>query len=388
MMPRVLFLDHTGALGGAELYLLDLVEHRADESHVVLFGEGPFVHRLQEAGVKVEVLARGQSLSRVTRGGGLASATMAVPSIVALVRRVAVRARQCDVVFANSQKALVVGSIAARLARRPLVWSLHDILTADHFSEVNRKVAVVLANRFAEQVIVNSHATARAFHDAGGSVDKTSVVYNGINVAPFADDLSDEVDSLRKDLRLAHNFTVGVFGRLASWKGQHILLEALPLLPDVHALIVGDALFGEEHYARSLRDQTKYLSLTERVHFLGFRHDVPALMKCCDAVVHTSTSAEPFGRVIVEGMLAQRPVVATRAGGATEVIEHGKSGLLTEPGNVDELAQAIRFVMDNTEAAARLAEYGRRRAVQTFSLDAMVAEISLIIDAAACYVRS
>jgi glycosyltransferase involved in cell wall biosynthesis len=120
-------------------------------------------------------------------------------------------------------------------------------------------------------------------------------------------------------------FVVGLFGRLAPWTGQEVLLEAIAaLMGDVHALIVGKAWFQEDGYAAGLHRRVAELRLAGRVHLLGHRNDIPALRACCDVIAHTSTAPDPFGRVIVEGMLSGRPVLATLAGGAVEVVRDGR----------------------------------------------------------------
>jgi glycosyltransferase involved in cell wall biosynthesis len=267
----------------------------------------------------------------------------AVPGGLALIRDLRKLARNHDVVFLNSQKALFPGALAGRLTRRPVLWNLHDILSAEHFSSLNRRMAVWWANWFVDTVIVNSEATRSAFVQSGGSEAKTRLVYNGIDASPF-DTISDaEVQRIREALGTEGVPCVGVFSRLAPWKGQHVLLDALTDVPGVHALLVGDALFaGDQSYARALQDQARRLGIADRVHFLGFRSDIPALMHAVDVVAHTSTAPEPFGRVIVEGLLAGRPVIATRAGGASEIINHEKTGYLVPPGDAQILADVLR----------------------------------------------
>ncbi|MGC4083749.1 MAG: glycosyltransferase family 4 protein [Vicinamibacterales bacterium] len=182
----------------------------------------------------------------------------------------------------------------------------------------------------------------------------------------------DDVDALRRQLGLSGKTVVGLFGRLSPWKGQHVALEALAELPDVHLLLVGDALFGETQYEQTLRRRCDDLSLTDRVHFTGFRHDVPQLMKSVDIVVHASTAPEPFGRVIVEGMLARRPVVATRAGGVEEIVRDGETGLLVTPGDPRALASAIRSLLDRHDTANCMVAAARADAERRFTVDAMV----------------
>lgn len=230
---------------------------------------------------------------------GLGSLSQLIP----LITKVVQRARQFDVIYANTQKALVVGALASFFSQRPLVYHLHDILSPEHFSQINRRIAVTLANRFASLVIANSEASKAAFIEAGGNAKITKVVYNGFDPASFKVQES-EIQQLKQELELDGQFIVGHFSRLAPWKGQHILIEALAKCPQqVTVILVGDALFGEQEYVQNLHQKVKTLGLENRVKFLGFRSEIPLLMTACNVVAHTSTAAEPFGRVIVEAML-------------------------------------------------------------------------------------
>lgn len=370
MSTRVLFLDHTGVLGGAELFLLELAQHWGGGRKVLLFADGPLRERLERVQVPVEVLAADESVKTVARDGRGLAQLRAIPGAWRLARRVAERAAEFDVLFANSQKALVIGALAAWMSGKKLLWYLHDILTADHFSSLNRKVAVTLGNRFADRVIANSQASLDAFVASGGRRERTAVVYNGIDATP-AD--SGAAQRIRAGLGWNEAKIVGLFSRLAPWKGQHVLLEALSQTPSVNALFVGAPLFGEEmRYQQELDEIVKTRGLTDRVRFLGFREDIPELLNAVDFVVHTSISPEPFGRVIVEGMLAGKPVIATRAGGACEIIEDGKTGLLVPPGDSAALATALRNLMEHADEASRLAEAGKISAIQRFSVEKMV----------------
>jgi hypothetical protein len=116
------------------------------------------------------------------------------------------------------------------------------------------------------------------------------------------------------------------------------------------------------------------------VHFLGFRSDIPSLMSLANVVVHTSVAPEPFGRVLVEGMFAKRPVVATRAGGALEIIEDGTSGVLVPPADPGALAHALAQLLGDPAQASRIAANGHMRACGHFSLDAMLAKIEQTVD--------
>lgn len=372
--PRVLFVDQTGELGGAELCLLDVARHYRRTGRVALLADGPFRERLEQAGVPVTVLAAPGAVAGVRRESGAAGLLRSAPGLLGLALRLARLARDYDLVFANTQKALIVGSLAGRLAGRPVAWYLHDILSPEHFSPGNRRIAVAAAKLAVRRVIANSRASAEAFVAAGGAAGRIGIVPNGIDPAPFDAVSAAELGRLRRRLGLPEAAPLaGVFSRLAPWKGQHVMITALSYLPGVHALLVGGALFGNEAYEATLREQAVALGVADRVHFLGFRDDVPALMRLVSVVAHTSTLAEPFGRVIVEGMLAGRPVVATRGGGPSEILDDPSTGVLIPPDDPAALAGALRRLLQGGAEARRLAAAGRERALARYSVAAMIA---------------
>ena len=372
---NILFLDQSGNLGGAELCLLDIAKPYRDRSLVALLSDGPFRQLLEQHQIPVQVLAA-RPLS-VRKQSSWIKGVGSLAQLMPLVAKVVQLSRDYDLIYANTQKALVVGAIASWVSRRPLVYHLHDILSADHFSRSNRRLAVTLANR-AALVIANSKASQIAFVEAGGRAEITQVVYNGFEPENYQDGTAAE--SLKQQLGLDGHFVVGHFSRLSPWKGQHILLSALSECPeDVIGLFVGDALFGEHEYVQQLQAQVAALGLQSRVRFLGFRSDVVALMSACDLVAHTSTAPEPFGRVIVEAMLCGRPVVAAQAGGATELIDSGSNGWLIPPENPQQLAAVIKACRAQPEQTQAIAHQAQIQASQRFHLHTINQQIAQLL---------
>jgi glycosyltransferase involved in cell wall biosynthesis len=172
-----------------------------------------------------------------------------------------------------------------------------------------------------------------------------------------------------------------LFGRLAAWKGQHVLIEALRQLPEIHAMFVGDALFGEHPYRHELETRASAAGLADRLHWLGFRDDIPRLMSAADLVIHSSVSPEPFGRVIVEAMMARRLVIASAHGASRELLGEDYP-FLVPPGDPDALATAIRTALATDPAeAARLVAANHARACNLFSTERMFADIDAAIAA-------
>ena len=376
--PRVLFVSHTGSISGAELVLLDVVQPWAGAS-ALLFENGPLAAALSAKGLKVTVSRWGQGLAQMRRDSSILKVIPLVGRLMAIAFETMAAARRHDVVYANSQKAFVLSALAVSLARRPLIWHLHDIISAAHFGRMQRRVQVTLANFCASRVVVPSTACADAFVAEGGKKELVVVVPNGLDISPEPRSPAQ----IRIDLQLPTGPLIGVFSRLAAWKGQHVVLQALAQTPGVSCIIAGEALFGEQAYAAKLHRMVIDLDLEGRVHFLGQRSDVPVLMGAVDAVVHPSIDPEPFGRTLVEAMLAGVPVIATDAGAASDILEAGRAGTLVPPDNADALAAAIaRIVSKPPELASQLA-YAEARAKSHYGTAQMLRAIDGVIEDAA-----
>jgi glycosyltransferase involved in cell wall biosynthesis len=371
---RVLFVDHTGQIGGAELILLDVVAGR-ENSSAFLFEDGPLATALTDRKLKLINSKWGRGLSQFRRDSRFLSAAPLAGRLAAIVAEIAQAARSHDVVYANSQKAFVLAAVANVFVRRPLIWHLHDIISPEHFGAMQRRMQVMLANARATRVIVPSRAAAAAFMEAGGKRELLEIVANGLALPPEPRTAAE----LRQSLGLPAGPLVGVFSRLAAWKGQHVLLEALTELPNVGCIVVGDALFGEQAYAAELKQMVLERGLAGRVRFLGHRSDVPKLMKAVDVMVHPSIDPEPFGRTLVEAMLSGVPVIATNAGAAPDILEGGKAGTLVPPNDAAALGRAISAVLAKPETLDGQLAYASLRAQAQYSVTQMLEAIGLVI---------
>ena len=269
---RIFFLDKSGKPGGAELCLLDIAKHYREHCLVGLLADGSFRELLEQQQIPVKILT--QQAIQVKKESGLWEGLKSTGQLIPLVKAVTKLACEFDVIYANTQKALVVAVIASLFSRRPLVYYLHNIVSADHFSGTNRQIIIILANRFAAAVIANSHATQAAFVAAGGRQELTTIVYNGFQPDQYQPSAAER-SHLRHALALNNNFVVGHFSRFSPWKGQHLLLHLAQCPETVTAIFVGDALFGEDAYVQQLHQLVNQLKLQHRVKFLGFRSDIP-----------------------------------------------------------------------------------------------------------------
>ena len=353
-MIRVLYIDHAEALGGAEHSLLLLLKHLDRERFQPLLAcnHGP----LAEAAVALDVPVfpvempriRGEPLGplRLLRGG------LALAKVI--------RRRRVDIVHSNVMRASFYAALAAKLSRQPLVWHVRDI------HPPSERWYARLMCRLSRRVIAISQAVAAPLPCPA----KAAVVYNGLDLEEYPTGLDGA--AVRAELGLPANAPLaGIVGRLRAWKGQDRFLRAAAMvaqqLPQARFLVIGGSIFaGSEAYEAGLRQLAVELGLAERVIFTGQRDDLPRLLAALDVLVHCS-EAEPFGRVLIEGMAARRPLVAFADGAVPEIVLHGETGLLVEPGDELALAAAMIELLSDQERARRLGAAGRLRVERYFT---------------------
>jgi glycosyltransferase involved in cell wall biosynthesis len=377
---RILLVSHAAELGGAEQGLLDVARHfGAQRCDALLFTDGPLRQLIEARGISVRVLGADPRIMGVRRQGGLLRVLRVLPATLGLAYRVSRLTKPYALLYANSQKAALTAMLAGALSGKPVLWHLHDILSAEHFSFMQRRVVATLSSRLASAVIVVSSAARAALIASGGNPARISIIHNGIDPAPY----EGLPGRGRPDVRLKHGLPqgrlIGLFGRITPWKGQRTLIEALPLLPDTHALIVGSPMFGQDAELAYLQVLAARLRVSDRVIFLGYRADTPELMRAVDLVVHCSTAPEPFGRVIVEALFAGTPILAAEGGASTEILGDDPSWRV-KPGDPAALAAAVdRFFAVDPRLQAQRTRQMHLRLTQDFSLARMMAAIDVLV---------
>ncbi|MBI4861484.1 MAG: glycosyltransferase, partial [Candidatus Riflebacteria bacterium] len=323
----------------------------------------------RELGLDTHIFGAPRSLLTVSRGR-LAShpltTLLRLPQLIRPALELAriIRRTGATLVHTNSMKAHVIGALAAGLAGVPLVWHVRDILPPGW----GTRMLGLVGRRTVHRAIAISDAVHHALVDLCG-LDPARVVrvYNGI-----ARPAGARSGALREELGLSPATPiVAAVAQIARWKGQLVLLEAAARLPALHVVLVGEVLFpeNETEYSDRLDLRGGRPDLAGRVHRVGRRADVFEILDSVDLLVHPVLEAEPFGRVLVEAMLARRPVVASRTGAVAEIVSD-RCGVLVEPGRPDLLAGAIESLLADPDLRRKMGEAGRERAARMFSLDA------------------
>lgn len=281
-----------------------------------------------------------------------------------------------DLVHTHTSKAGILGRTAAFLAGcRTIVHSTHGHVFYGYFGALQTGIYVLLERMVARATdgILTLTNVETADHISRKIVPRGRyfTVPSGIDLERFR-----RRPEMRSEVRASLGISdcaivVGWIGRLAPVKKPDVFLEAFASLEGVMSAAVA-VIVGEGELHRETEVLAHRLGIAERVILTGYRRDVHDLLCAMDVLVLTSSN-EGFGRVIIEAMAASVPVVATRVGGIPEIVEHGDTGMLVDPGDPKATALAVRSILDDPQLARRLVCAGLTRA-ELFSADRMVEE--------------
>lgn len=239
---------------------------------------------------------------------------------------------------------------------------------------------VIWALSRADAIVGVSNYTARTFVEAGYRPDRVHAVLNAIEPLRWDPSLSPAPG--RASLRVPDGAPLIVsVARLFRGKGHFELLSALAQVkrkyPNVRLAIVGSDYPADGGTTQLLKKHAHELGIGENVVFTGQRSDISSLLAACD-IFSLPSFEEPFGLVFAEAMAMKRPVVALTNGGTPEVVEHGKCGLLSPPGDIDALAANLLRLLDDPALRSKFGEYGRSRVEQYFTPQRMASDFAAI----------
>lgn len=368
--PRVLYLNPTADLYGSSRCLLNLLAQRTSltwKAEVVLPAHGALEVRLRELGVPTHIvsnLAVARKGSLGPRGLATLAATL-LPSAQAVAR--IAHAMSADIIHTNSTVVLS-GALAARLAHMPHVWHVREI-TATNSALWRWYGALML--RSSQRVLCVSQSAADQFA-AYPLRQRAHVIYDGVDPDRIAYPLGRAFARQSFDLP-DDALVVGTMGYLNPRKGADVLIEAIAQAKGryggrVIALIAGEPYPGYEAYVEGLRARVHTLGLAGDVVFAGFLNDVARFYAAIDLFALPTHEPEGFGLTLLEASAAGLPVIATRLGGACEVIDDGITGALIPPGSPTALAEAVIGLGSDLAKRHTIGAAARRRAMAQFSL--------------------
>ena len=377
---RILYLNHTGKVSGAEKVLLSILRgiDRTRCEPVVLCPAGGGLNELVAA-LDVPQFPIPEMRARFTMRpirllGYLASTVKTILAIRTLVLKI-----DPDFIHANTVRSGIAATLATLFTSITVVWHVHDSLP-QHPLSVPIRLLALWSSRV--QILAVSRATAMAFAGGHASAGKIRVLYNGVDLDNFPHKSLGQ-PALKRELRLpSDTFLICAVGQICARKGLRKLIEVFatihPIAPHAHLAIVGKAVFAhEQEYRDELVRMAEALGVATHVHFTGERRDIANVLQSADLMVLNSVD-EPFGLVLVEAMSCGTPVLATRVGGIPEIVSDGETGWLVESGDSDALAERLlELTMGGSSAAEDVARRARKEVCPQFSLRSFLSNLHL-----------
>ena len=286
------------------------------------------------------------------------------------------QAENADIVHVRSRVPAWLALTLAKSMGIATISTVHSRFTARSF--LKRRYNAKLLD--AGQVIaISDYVHGLITSQYIGVEDRLTVVHRGVDTDTFdpAAVSQARIINFADTVALPEDVPVIMMpARSSSWKGHHILLDALAKLKDLNfvCLFVG-ASDGKAGFVKDITDYAHAHGLEGRFRLTPVVDDMPAALMVADVVVMPSITPEPFGRVALEAQAMGRPIVAFAHGGAVESIEHGKTGWLATPGDVDSLAENMRAALTlKPRARNAYATHARAHINAHFSTDKMCQE--------------
>lgn len=272
--------------------------------------------------------------------------------------------RDVDLIHGNSLSTALFTGLAGELRKIPAVGHVREI------EGLNPTRARRLGKN--RKLIAVSEAVRSHLEREGVPREKIEVIHNGVDLQTLDPDrvkgsIRDELGIIRTSPLIA------AIGQISARKATDVFIAAVCRLarryPELHALVVGERFSRKAQNVEietDLRQSVRGEGLEGRIHLVGWREDVPAILGDLDLLVHAARQ-EPLGRVLLEASAMGIPSVATKVGGNPEIIDNGLTGWLVPPDNPDALAERIALVLDNPHERARAGLEARRKAERVFS---------------------
>jgi glycosyltransferase involved in cell wall biosynthesis/SAM-dependent methyltransferase len=371
---KILFLSHSADWFGAEHCLFRLlkgINPRKYEAVVVLPGHGRLEERIHELGVRSRLLDVGWwvkmtgSSERGQFQDGLERRVGALAEVI--------REERPDLVFTNTA-VVIEGALAARLCGVPHVWHLHELIgvNPDLVPLLSPAAFFSLADLLTDRFVAVSQSVERQVRSFIQS-DKIEVIYNGLD-AFVGRPRRQEILGLEENTPV-----VSFVGTLSNAKGVLSLVDAAPLVlqrfPEVKFALAGADGSAGELLERRLREEPAGRAFRP----LGFRKDATDVIASSDVLVLPSL-ADSMPLVVLEAMLAGKPVVATRSGGAAEMVLDGETGFLVPVDDPPALARAVVALLEDPERMAAMGRRGKERAQTVFSHERFIQKFEQVFD--------
>lgn len=352
-MKILYIITKADEIGGAQIHVRDLARrlHNDGKKVTVIVGEdGALVRQLKELHISVRIV---ENLVRQISPLNDIKAIFNIRKII--------KDNSPDIIGLHSSKAGIVGRLAACRLNIPVVFTAHGWAFAEGISDKKRKLFIFIEkilSPFLDKIITVSEQDKKLALDLGvASSEKQVVIHNGM----------PDITIKRKDYSDSTKVRLISVARFSEQKDHETLFHALKLISTDNWTLT---LVGKGPKLENIKKLASDLNIANNILFLGERDDVDNLLSESD-VFCLITNWEGLPLSIIEAMRASLPVVATDVGGVSELVEHKKTGLLHSPKNIQELANILDTIINDSDLRYKLGNAGRVKYQNNFTFEHM-----------------
>ncbi len=330
--------------------------------------QGPLVGTLEELGVKVRVFPLAVMRRKYFGFFGMISFVLTI--VMAYFRLTWLCWRERVTLIHSNTSAVIIGGFVSKTMGIPHLWHLREI----HVKPlIIRKWVCWLYKNFATKVIGVSQATIDNLKiDSPEIEEKSIVINNGIEIDLYLKKQSEERD-IRAELGLSNSdVLVGMIARVSHWKGQDLFLkvasEVFEEADDIHFLALGSPFMGNENLMDQFRTDASGLKRPDHFHIHEFDENVRQYLEAFDIFILPSTLPDPFPTTVLEAMVTRKAIIVNGHGGAVEMIEDQRSGIIIHPPNDStQMAQQVLELSGNKSQREILRQNAYDRAVEKYN---------------------
>jgi glycosyltransferase involved in cell wall biosynthesis len=355
----ILHTIETGGPGGAECVLHALasrIDKNRFRSVALLPYKGWLSQRLEEEGVPVTV-AKSNAWYDLNLLKGM----------IRLVRR-----EKVDLIHSHLPDQNFYSCLVGHMTATKTAVTYHGFPGTAESGGFKGAIKLSVVRHWADAVVVVSDYLKRSLEALKFPTDRITRIHNGVDLDRFT---VAPAGRLRAESKYQNGIKlIGMVANLRESKGYEYFIQAArkvtDAMPQTRFVAVGEV---DPVIGKRMKDLVREMSLEDRFTFLGFREDVPDILRDLDVFVLSSVN-EGFSLATVEAMAAGKPVIVTRCGGPQEIVVEGLTGFLVPPADPDTLARTLCDLLANPERAAKIGQTAKARIARTFGLNRMVDE--------------
>ena len=347
---------------------IDILIESGFEVHLLLPSNGPLNKNKIIKKTKLSIIKLGVFRKKYFTIFGLINRLFYIIKSSFQIRRI-LKKNQIGLVYVNTCT-LISPLIAAQFIQVPSISHIHEIPNSNYLYA--RFIAIIL-NNFSRDIICVSKCVFDFWTKQGLKEYKAKIIYNGFN--------------FKKPKSKINNNNKIVFtcvSRIIPYKGHTLLIKMFDLLckknSNIFLQVVGDTIPQYQSYFNKLKIDIKNRDLENNIQFLGFKDNIKSILKNSSFFIHTPISPDPLPTVIFEAIESKTPVITNDLGGAYEILDQGKNGLLIENNLIEESILKILHYIDNEREQKNNTEKAFNYVFKNFSRENFKRQILSIIE--------